>query len=73
MKMKTPCPFKDFLKLADIQQQHIVFTKGTLIDSETCGNLIFAIYSVDLFLVEVVYDTEKDMFISRRAYLPECV
>ena len=69
--IKPPSHSEEFSELADLQQQHIVLTKGTLVDSELCGNLIFAIYSVDLFLVEVVYDTEKEDFLSRRAFIPD--
>ena len=58
----------EFLALQDQEQYNLVFNEGVFIDYKIEGNQRFALYSIEMFFVEVEYDNLKNSIINKIAF-----
>lgn len=59
----------EFLALPDQEQYDILFKAGEYLDVRIEENRRFVLYAVDLFFVEVEYDSENNKIINKRAFV----
>lgn len=58
-----------FLALSDDDQYNIVFTEGNCVEIRLEGSRRFVLYAVDLFFVEVEYDSENNLIRNKKAFV----
>ena len=59
----------EFLALPDQEQYNIVFNTGEYLDIRIEESRRFVLYAVDLFFVEVEYNSEDNKIVNKRAFV----
>lgn len=58
----------EFKRLPEEEQYEIIFNKGTFLDFSLDGNKRYALYAVDLFFVEVQYNSRRNEIVEKRLF-----
>lgn len=59
----------EFLALPNQEQYEIIFTQGSYVDWRIEKSRRFVLYAVDLFFVEVEYESEVNKVVGKRAFV----
>ncbi len=58
-----------FLALSEQEQYDIIFTRGEFLEISLEGNKRFVLYAIDLFFVEVEYNSNENKIINKKAFV----
>lgn len=67
--MRKELSFYEFIQLLDEEQYELVFKEGEFLNSSIKSDLKFALYKLNSFFVEVVYDAEENKIVSLTSFM----
>ncbi|UJH90938.1 hypothetical protein LZ575_19960 [Antarcticibacterium sp. 1MA-6-2] len=59
----------EFKLLPEVEQFYLVFNRGTFVDSVSNGSKTFALYAIDKFFVELVFDKATNSIKEKREFI----
>lgn len=67
--MRKELSFYEFTQLSEEGQYELVFKEGEFLNSSSKDDLKFALYKLNSFFVEVVYDSQKNKVVSLTSFM----
>ncbi|WP_034917856.1 hypothetical protein [Gillisia sp. CAL575] len=59
----------EFLALSDKEQYELAFNKGNYLDTLSKGSTRYVLYSLDLFFVEIEYNSLNNKIVNKRSFV----